>query len=132
MIYVLPLFVPILLSSELSMFEAWKRLQGELVKSDLEVDYGAVMDWLQVALVQSALEALSHLLMSDHTSPLANAVLLKHCHNVSIWDLPGPNSSLSWATCSLTAKNIRDRVTKQRAVCMEAETLWSQKENKGA
>ena len=68
------------------------------------------MDWLQIVLVRYATSTLSPQLTADPTAPLADAVLLKHCHAVLIRELPGIDHSLSRATGFLIATNIGDLV----------------------
>ena len=123
-VYVPPPFVPIILSGKLRPFEAWQRLRGELVTDNLEADYWEVVDWLRFALVCSAPNAFYHLFTAKNIDPLVEAVLLNHQNDVLIWDLPGLDPSLSRATGYLIATNIGELVTKQRAVRMEAETIW--------
>ena len=74
-------------------------------------DFHAVVDWLQVSLVRSDPNYLSHLLTSNPTSPLDDAVLLKNQHPVLIRDLSGLNPSLSIATGYLITTNIGDLIT---------------------
>ena len=53
-VYVPPPFISILLAGELSLLEAWHMIWGEIVMSNQEVDFWAVVDWLRVGLVFSA------------------------------------------------------------------------------
>ena len=127
-VYVLPLFIPILLAGKLILVKVWQRLHGDIFTAKLEADFWAVVDWPRVALVLSTPNSLSHLLTSDPTSPLADAVLLKHRYAVLIRDLNGLYPYLSRATCSLIATNIGDLVIDNRAARLESWTLWRQKE----
>ena len=122
-VYVPPPFIPILLVRKLIPVKAWQRLWGDLVTANLEAEFWAVLDWLQFALVRSALNFFSHLLMYERTTPLTDSVPLKHRHAVLAWDLPGLNSSLSRSTGYLIATNIRDLVTDKRAARLEEDTL---------
>ena len=80
---------------------------------------------------RSATDALSHILTDDPIAPLTNAVLLKHRQAVLTCELPVLEPSLSRATGSLIATNIRDLVTEQRAAQLETETLWRRNKDKG-
>ena len=79
---------------------------------------------------RSATDALSHILTDDPIAPLTNAVLLKHRQAVLTCELPVLEPSLSRATGSLIATNIRDLVNEQRSARLDAETLRRRKEEK--
>ena len=130
-VYVPPPFVPILLVGELSLVKAWHSLRGMLVTANLEADFWAFIDCIQVALIRSATNSLPPLLMYDPTPPLANAVLLKHCHAMLIHDLPYLDPSMIQATGSLIATNIGDPVSEKMAEQLDAEDLQKRKEDRG-
>ena len=77
------------------------------------------MDWLQVTLVFSAPDALSHLVTAEPIAPLANTVILNHSHSMLICDLSGLDPSVNRDIGSMIAANIRDLVTKHRAERLE-------------
>ena len=116
-------FIPIVLACELNSIEISKRIWGALVTANLEADCRVVINWLRVALVCSAPKALSSLLTSDPTATLVDAVLIKYCHAVLTRDLPGLDPSMSRATGSLIATNIKDLVLEQSSEWLEVEAL---------
>ena len=70
-VYVPIPFFLILLADNLIPVEARKRLWGSLLVANLEADCSAVVEWIRVALVRSAPDALSHLVTADPTAPLS-------------------------------------------------------------
>ena len=130
-VYVPPPFVPILLVDELSPVKAWHRLQGTLATANLEVDCWAVTNFLKVALIRPAPNALPPLLMYEPTSTLSDAVILKHCHAMLIRDLPCLDPSMIRATVYLIVTNIGNLVLEQRAEHLEAEALQKRKDDRG-
>ena len=65
-----PQSIPILLASKLSPVQDWQRLRGAIVMANLEADFQTMVYWLQVSLVRSAPDYLSHQLTYDPDPPL--------------------------------------------------------------
>ena len=100
---------------------------GVLVTANLEAYFRAVIDWLCVALVFSALNSLYPLLTSEPTASLDTTMLLKHRHAMLIRNIPGLDLSVSWATGSFIAMNIGDLVLEQREVRLDVGALQKQR-----
>ena len=109
-----PPFVTIMLGGDLTPREAWNRLRGAIVAAGMATECTPLIGWLRVALVRSATDLGSALVVADPTAPLPDEQLLRHRHTILIHYLPGLDPDLNRATGTTIAAGIGDLVAEQR------------------
>ena len=88
-IYLPAPFIGLFLDWYLKPTEAWTCLWGAIVDVGQEFDFLLIMYWLRDVLTKKVGDDKLPLTVQRPTAPLADRYLIRHCHHMLTWNLPG-------------------------------------------
>ena len=131
-VYVPAPYVGLLLSGDLTPVEAWQRLRGAIVNAAAEDACRPIFDWLRAALTRSGPDALSALVVPYPSTPLPDALLLEHRHQLLLGHMPRLDPSIIRAAGTCIAETVGEVLVDLRETRLENKRVRKGKERKGA